>query len=494
MGYEYTQFSKNIARHRSISYAVNLLTVFRNEAPCVRRDYVRNIYNYYTQTEDDNNNKNEALKINHEHIVDWENLHDTCCGNKKPSDLTVCYLCGPEPNNDFDVMVSLGILPQNIWAFEDNKKTYFQALAVYKDKSYRQPRIIRQNIETFFAQTPKKFDIIYIDACGSIPSEQHALRCITSIFANHRLESPGIIISNFAEPDDKLSYIELLTQFFLSKRYPNEEIDINTGNYKAQIYFEIRKDIENNFDSYYSEFISLIIRDIPGIITPLQRFWKNPYLNQIIKNHNQLSACSTPSADSLKVATDSLAKFFISYDIRNNKGNQDSRINQFLTEMGDPAILLRAMKELQLLKNGMLDVTDDFKEIYTYFENPNKLHQFLDKPHSNILIDLIINQLAYPFHCNTSKVKRYKYCAKSTQMYTDINVYDECRYIYEWLPALHQITATFDNPSCQYIFRFALDGLVKSRINYNNEFFFQGAVIPNIEGFMYHEMADREII
>jgi len=165
-----------------------------------------------------------------------------------------------------------------------------------------------------------------------------------------------------------LSYIELLTQYFLSKWYPNEEIDINTGNYKTKIYSELKKDIENNFDSYYSEFISLIIRDIPGIITPLQRFWKNPYLSQIIKNYNQSSACSISSEDSLKVATDSLAKFIISYDIRSNKVNQDSRINQFLTEIGDPAILLRAMKELQLLKNGMLDVTDDFKEIYTYFE------------------------------------------------------------------------------------------------------------------------------
>lgn len=63
--------------------------------------------------------------------------------------------------------------------------------------------------------------------------------------------------------------------------------------------------------------------------------------------------------------------------------------------------------------------------------------------------------------------------AKSTSMYMDITIYDECRYIYEWLPALHQIVSAFENSSWQYVFRFALDGLVKSRKRYNNEFFFR---------------------
>lgn len=58
-------------------------------------------------------------------------------------------------------------------------------------------------------------------------------------------------------------------------------------------------------------------------------------------------------------------------------------------------------------------------------------------------------------------------------MYTDVTIYDECRYIYEWLPGLHQIESSFENISWQYVFRFALDGLVKMRQNYNNEFFFR---------------------
>ena len=77
-------------------------------------------------------------------------------------------------------------------------------------------------------------------------------------------------------------------------------------------------------------------------------------------------------------------------------------------------------------------------------------------------------------------------------MFTDISVYDECRYIYEWVPSIHQIKTAFENNSFQYIFRFGLDGLVKSRQELNNEFFYQGTVVPNnIEGFEQQNLPKR---
>lgn len=490
--YTYTQYAKTVVRHQILLYAITLLTSNRENASCVNRSYVRNVYDFLTQTEDDNRNKEEALKIGREYILDWEKLHDACCGVKRPSDLVVCYLCGPEPNNDFDEMLSLGILPQNIWAFEDNKKTYQQALSVYENENYKQPRIIRQNIETFFTQTPKKFDIIYIDACGSIPSEQHALHCISTIFQYHRLESPGIIISNFAEPDDKEPYIELLTQYFHAKTYPETFINYPLNSPSNSTYQKLKRDISQSFETYYSDFISYILRDIPGIIIPIQRFWKNPYINQIIKNKNN-RPITISSSEAIQHTKDSLAKFFITYDMMENHGFSDPKIKLFLQELGDYSTLTKAFKELQLLKSGTLDLVDNLESTYAYFENGKNLYQFLDKPHSNLLFDLIINQLAYPFHCSTGKELRFKYRAKSTPMYTDVTVYDECRYIYEWLPALHQIKTAFNNPAYQYVFRFALDGLVKSRELYNNEFFFQGSVIPNsTPGFSSKTINERK--
>lgn len=120
------------------------------------------------------------------------------------------------------------------------------------------------------------------------------------------------------------------------------------------------------------------------------------------------------------------------------------------------------------------DTKDDIHDIYQYFEQTKNIYQFLDKPHSNLIFDAVINQLIYPMHFNPESNKRYLYKAKTREMFTDISVFDECRYIYEWLPALHQIKSAFENTSWQYVFRFSLDGLIKSRICYNNEFFSKG--------------------
>lgn len=67
--------------------------------------------------------------------------------------------------------------------------------------------------------------------------------------------------------------------------------------------------------------------------------------------------------------------------------------------------------------------------------------------------------------------------------------------IYDWIPSVNQLQQAFSNLSWQYTFRFGLDGLVKQRINYNNEFFFQGSVISKkIPGFEDVQFPKREKI
>ena len=107
----------------------------------------------------------------------------------------------------------------------------------------------------------------------------------------------------------------------------------------------------------------------------------------------------------------------------------------------------------------------------------DNLFQFLDKPHGNIFMDVVINQLVYPMHYVSSENVRYMYKAKNKWMYSDVTVYDECRYIYEWLPTVSLMKSIKDQVSPQYVFRYAIDGLIKQREQYNNEFFYQGAVI-----------------
>lgn len=493
----YRQHSKNYVRHSSISWAVETLTTKREQSCCVERNYVRKVHDYFVMNEDDSTNKKEAMKLSVDYISAWEKLHDSCVGTKRTDELVVCYLAGPEPDNDFSELVSLGILPQNIWAFESDKSIYQKAISAYPDGQFFQPKIIKQNIEVFFEMTPKKFDIVYIDACGSIPSSKHALKCVTSICRHHRLNSPGVIITNFAgfenQAMEMVDYCHLISQYlFFKEQYsPNHSKTLDWR--FSNEYEEFYKTVKENIDFYYGDFISAILRDIPCVLVPLQRITKNPYLQQILNGNMN----KTIQVDKLLEYdnTASLANYFFAMKTLQEKGELDEKTRILFNELGSIDDILCGLEMVVLLKNNKTGLDDDIKTLKDFFDKGNYLYQFLDKPHSNLFFDVIINQLTYPLHYNLPASRSFSYKAKATQMYTDVTVYDECRYIYEWLPGLHQMKSAFKNLSWQYVFRFALDGLVKMRQKYNNEFFYQGSVISNkVDGFENKAAKSREKI
>lgn len=491
--YKYNQYTKKIVRHEALLKAVEFLTFSREQSCCVERNYVRKIYDHFTLSGDLSQNKREAEKIKISYITEWEKLHDSYLGKKSPEDLVVCFLSGPEPDNDFQELINLGILPHNIWAFESDTSAYKKAVSTYSEGQYPQPRIMKQNIETFFQRTPKKFDIIYIDACGSIPSTQHALRCVSTVCQYHRLNSPGIIITNFAMPDISknviVEYYEVVSQYLFFKKYPSTSFEFIKGGIQSEEYSKLLDNVSNNFEVYYGDFISAVLRDIPAVIIPLERIAQNLYLDQIF-NWNDSKIANKNFIDLAR--GNSLARYFFTVDKLLKNEGLSGKSRCFLKEIGNYDSLLQGLKKLILLRHEKLLLKEDVKEINAYFENNKKMYQFLDKPHSNLFFDIIINQLAYPMHNNVSRNIRFKYIAKKNLMFTDVTIYDECRYIYEWLPGLHQILSAFENLSWQYVFRFALDGLVKMRQNYNNEFFFQGSIVSNtVKGFESKWLQDR---
>lgn len=490
----YDQYDKRLIRHRIIRSAVDSLTIYREKATCVSRNYVRDISDYYTQNKDFSKNKEEAEKIEKAYITNWENLHDVYTGKKNVKDLVVCYLCGPDPNNDFQEFIDLGILPQNIWAFESNTSTYNQAVGGYSGGEFPQPRILKQNIETFFKFTPKKFDIVYIDACGSVPSAQHALRTITSLCLYSRLNSPGVIITNFSSPDDEneqdqlQEWTKLIAKYLYFKKYPEEQIQVVDFEIKNRNYEIIEKEIHENFKLFYGEFISSLLRDIPSVIVPIQRIFENPYFNHFMEDKD-----SSLYGKLIELARgNSLARYFFYITQLKDHNKATQMMNVLLGELGDLKKIIYGFEWMVNLRTGNNLMREDIKDIYQYFEDSKNIYQFLDKPHSNLIFDAVINQLIYPMHFNPDVNERYLYKAKTREMFTDISVYDECRYIYEWLPAMHQLKSAFENLSWQYVFRFALDGLIKTRTSYNNEFFYQGAVVQHEDGtFAKGRVPDR---
>lgn len=489
--HSYQQKTKNNVRNEIIKAAVRNLTVDRSNAAVVSKKYVRDIYDYYNHLDEESKIVNEVNQIDINYINDWELLHDSFIKHKSPSDLTVCYLCGPEPNNDFNEFISQGILPHNIWAFESNNSNYNKAIDAYIIGEYPQPRIIKQNIETFFENTPKTFDIIYLDSCGTIPSDQHTLRCIYKLFKKAKLNSPGVLITNFSTPEeinDVEEFVDLITMYEITKK-SKTPLQIENGRLLDEKYKQTKKIIKENFEDHYSEFISSLLRDIPTIVVPLERIMNNTYIEQLFEKN--FSRYYTYNELIELAKNNDIARFVITIQelIKNNV--IFPKISKLFNEIGELDNVLKNIKYLILLQSNSLKPKPQIEEILGYFNKEN-IYQFLDNPREHMFYDIVINQLAYPMHYNYKQSKRIKYVSKSRTMMVDLTTYDECRYIYEWLPAMHQIRSAIDNKSWQYVFRFSLDGLIKSRILYNNELFFQGSVIgENIHGFCPVKISER---
>lgn len=489
MALSYKQKTKQIVRHKMIKRAIELLTNERNSLSCVRRSYVRDLYDYFIELEESKEQK-EAKDIDASYIRMWESIHSRYVGNKSVEDLTVCYLAGPEPENDFAEFIAMGVLPHNIWAFESEKNTYLQALGSIDSTSFFQPKLIRTSIEKFFENTPKEFDIVYIDACAPLVSDQHALRCIATMFKYHRLASPGILISNFAEVDTSNEvllneYYDMISKYNIIKKYPDCFLIEKNGVVQFnEHYEEINTLVKNEFQKYYGDFVTAMLCNAGAITIPTLRFVNSMYLTNF--------SDTRPKADKRYQFTDVntiknnvFLKFLVVNAFLEQKGSTDTgikrtkKLEQELSAQWNGYALLPCFQKLYEIREQNIDVKPSLEEDFSFFEKTDNMYQFLDKPTKKLFLDSVINQLSCPMHYCTDKIERLTYVAKETRMYMDLIPFDECRYLYDWLPAIDQMKNAFSNKSWQYVFRFALDGLVKKRMNYNNEFFFQGTVITH---------------
>jgi hypothetical protein len=99
-------------------------------------------------------------------------------------------------------------------------------------------------------------------------------------------------------------------------------------------------------------------------------------------------------------------------------------------------------------------------------------------------------------HYVVDGVRRWRYQARLTAMYLDVIPFDECRYLYEWLPTVDLLEHGLDDSPHQLCYRFALDGLGKHLHHYQYHSSFAGtAVVPfSVPGFEPKVLQPRETI
>lgn len=500
--YTYRQPEKSEVRYRALLHAVKTLTSYRGSAACVRGSYVADLKQYFVSADPDDPCAKEAGRITAQGLSEWSRLWEACLGSKRAEDLVVCYLAGPEPTNDLEVLVSLGILPSNIWAFEANQNCYTSAVGDLDKAPWDSPRLVKMKAESFFSSAPITFDIVYLDSCSTLVSRANAFRLVSDLFRYQRLRSPGILITNFCEPglsDDstKQSYIDLIAQKSLvtsftagvvSDRFDNDCVSERLGSFRSEV--------ANDFDGGYSSLITDMVSAAATTVVPAMRA-----ANTGIRDLYEGAGCSRGrticQGDSSTECRKGSTLRFLSADewlpVSERDYAKELR-KRLVGELGGavPSSVkpLESLEYVQSIRaNGILPngvSADVLAPLLNGFE-------FLDSIKANLAVDLAFAQLARPMFPSLHSTKRFVYRAKTKKMYTDVIPFDECRYIFDWIPFSPHMEKAFSDISRQYIFRFALDGLVKQRLSYSTDYFFSGSVISDsIPGFSRMRFPERE--
>ena len=198
----YGSEEKRKVREEIIPNVINCLTEDRNTSVCFKRDCLEDLLGQLQANA-------TLLPERIQSLTESVNKH-TNIQEKRSNHLKVCFLAGDDPTKDLEVFATHGVLDNNIWMFEKNTKLASKAkTAIKQSGKYRGIKFYPCDIITFFENNDQSFDIIYFDACGSLPSErQKTLKAIASIFQLNKLESPGALITNFSFPPKELEVVE----------------------------------------------------------------------------------------------------------------------------------------------------------------------------------------------------------------------------------------------------------------------------------------------
>lgn len=295
----YSQPTKQAARKAAISHAVELLTVRREDCTIAPDNYINKVIKKLKSSGPDSSYSRAANKCKSEDVLSWRKFRSSTIGMRKPEELTVAYLAGPEPINDIAILTELGVRPENIWAFELDEGVFASALTTLKCSPLRGVKLMNTNIEDYFVASPRRFDIIYYDACAPLPShEQKTARILSNIFKHSALAPLGVLITNFSKPDidDETAcnnYTNLIANYLYPKSFLDSPEDSSTSDSaeaegywipsmlddidpeEHDDYYPPHKNfvdiVRRNFDAYYGSFITRHIADIAAIIAPSVR-------------------------------------------------------------------------------------------------------------------------------------------------------------------------------------------------------------------------------
>jgi len=162
----YSQPQKQKARATVLHHAVQSLTETRASSPLASISEFQRLASYCVQFVKQHGNFDlaEEMCALQQH---WEDVHTSRVGQRAPSDLKVLFLCGPEPLNDLEELIALGVASENVWAVEGDERAFREAARKLQQANH--PIKLHQgSLHEFLSVVPEQFDIVYFDACGPL--------------------------------------------------------------------------------------------------------------------------------------------------------------------------------------------------------------------------------------------------------------------------------------------------------------------------------------
>lgn len=587
----YDQPLKKECRRLLIEHAVKHLTKERDTSVCVRRGHVRKVWRELQMSKEafDFFTAEERQNIEKE-ISQWELFHKSQVQIREPSDLRVCYLAGDDPTKDLEVLVDLGILPQNVWAVEKNSKMLEEAWKSIASSNFRNIRLFKGDILVFLKDFQGQFDIIYFDACGTLPAaKQTTLKFVGYVFLYNKLTSPGALITNFSFPPELQGQIqqqqETPTDSLTQDKTEMKTDDEPTQNLEAKPAYSERDKIRNLTEGYlryrltntsevdthdrartdeenYGDYITFQVIDSAYLYIPAQRMLSStksgqshPLWDQIFsKKEKFIRNISTvqESVESISKTKFSKAVLAALTNLHENKPGKSikfrialvvvmvieylmqSKITSYLEDLGSK--IQEMSKENNLCKAWIKEIFPDlsllnpknslnvpsvllthllshsydfiikfanddlltkcFEPLNKALECRNKFPKFCkvlnSKNTTSMVAGLLYGQMAYPSFPVVDKLLRLRYTAKQRQMFSDVFIFDKCRYLYEQFPTVDCSHFAVSEIHQQMVFRMVVDGLRKHLENICHSDVFKDCIVSYFYACVPGEVPERQ--
>ena len=507
----YKQSAKNKSRWLIWNEAIRRLTSDRAESRIISELYARKLWEYSLEKV---LRPYRGIKQLDRRVLDeWCAFAQSQYGTRRPSDLRVAYLSGPEPENDLSILLELGVHVSNVWAFEREANLFSDALKRAR-QLHPSLKLYPGKIEDLIGSTDLKFDVIYLDFTGPLFSATtKPYRTLHSILENHGLSPLSVLILNLCEPEQNLDTVTFLADYFQNQMWVEGTVFGLKHKTGKDVYWYVEgpeyhgydndallKLVSENFSSAYSAFatqypamyanyvqpsLAVLTNDVAKkqffnsdqqtLDAELNRFSSPDALFAIVKRVAQraqggknLPEISLGSDFLLSANCYPLQHFLARLESRENK---DSR--KFLGsyhEQSAGVSRLKALQSFDLLRSimeGYFEVLspkllEAIRAVYAALPDP-KGGLFCDIPMIHLWVEAALYQLGFPYHVNVRGHWRANYRAKVHRIYLDCFVLDQCRDFYDWMPLVDLYREDVTPLERLLIQRICMDSICKAR-------------------------------